>query len=105
MDSSTLLWLGAGAAAFMLGGKKKAPTTDGHTVIIGDHFKPASVTKGQTYTIQNYRVLGSRRPGLQYTPVSDGAVGTDLTFVAPVSGRATRNVTQEAGQTYIEIAA
>lgn len=104
MDS-TLLYLGIGAAALMLGGKKKAPATDGHTVVIGDHFKPASITKGKTYTIQNYRVLGSRRPNLQYVPVSDGTVGSDLTFVAPASGQATRNVTQEAGQTYIEVAA
>lgn len=63
----------------------------------------APVGAGEQVTASTYRVIKSRRPGLQYVQAT-GTVGGDISFQSPAKGTFTRNVVQEGNQLWAEIA-
>lgn len=54
---------------------------------------------------QSYRVIDQRRSGMQYQPVSGGALGSEISFTSSTGGLFTRNFLQEGGQLWAEIKA
>lgn len=66
-------------------------------------FAPAAIKAGEQVSASTYRVISARRSGLTYVPVN-GSVGGALSFSSSVQGQFTRNVINEGGQVFAEVA-
>lgn len=83
---------GAGAAG--------GAASDGAPVQLG--MQPASIGAGEPVSAQSYRIIQSRRSGMQYTAAQD--TGSGISFSFPSGGVFTRNFVQENGVLMAEIA-
>jgi hypothetical protein len=64
---------------------------------------PAKVGANETVSATSYRIIANKRPGLQYVQAT-GTPGGVLSFTSPAAGRFTRNIVQESGALWAEIA-
>lgn len=99
LGTGAMVALGVGAVVLLGGSRKKeSKTADGRRVILSNNMKPARVKKGETVDVANYRIIASRRAGMEYMPVVQGGVGLTLTIdLSGLSrdGTFTRNVVEE----------
>jgi len=88
-----------GAAAYFIFGRRGAPAAG-----VAAKLKPAGVGANEAVTASSYRIIASKRPGMQYVQ-AQGQVGGTLSFRSASAGTFTRNVVQEGGGLWAEIAA
>lgn len=97
-NTKTILILGGlGLLGFYLFSKRAAISGAAAKLVA------AAVGAGEQVSAGTYRVIANRRPGLDYVPAS-GAVGGTISFTSPSAGMFTRNIVQEQGGLFAEIA-
>ena len=77
----------------------------GSGVDVVTEMDPVEVQGGETVSVETYRVIGARRPGMQYFPIESGGVGSAIQFSPGASGMFTRNFVQEGNQLWAEVKA
>lgn len=66
-------------------------------------MEPAAVKSGELLSVQTYRLIGAKRPGMTYSPASKGSLGGEIEFTATKSGMFTRNFVQDENGLSAEI--
>lgn len=94
--STLALVIGAAVVGYFILGKKTTAGGKGR-------LQTAPIRGGESVTAGTYRVIKSRRPGLTYVS-AEGQIGSDLKFASPMAGKFTRNVVQEGGAVWAEVA-
>jgi len=94
--STLALVLGAAVVGYFVFGKKNAPGAKGK-------LQTAPIRGGESVTAGTYRVIKSRRSGMTYVS-ADGQLGSEIKFASPMAGKFTRNVVQEGGALWAEVA-
>lgn len=95
--STLALVLGAAVVGYFVFAKKQAPAG------AKGKLKTAPIRGGESVTAGTYRVISARRPGMTYVS-ADGQLGSELRFASPMAGKFTRNVVQEGGALWAEVA-
>lgn len=65
---------------------------------------PADVKAGDPVSAESYRLIQSPRANMTYDPITNGALGSLVGFTPSKSGKFTRNLVEQGGQLFAEIA-
>lgn len=110
MDAKTRMYLlvGGGAlAVYSLVKGKGAPVAAAAAATrsgaVPGKLPLAAVNANEPVTAGTYRVITARRPGLTYVQAA-GSIGAAISFSSPKQGMFTRNVLQENGVLFAEVA-
>jgi hypothetical protein len=95
--STLALVLGAAVVGYFVFAKKKGATG------AKGRLKTAPIRGGESVSAGTYRVIKTRRQGMTYVS-AEGQVGSELKFASPMAGKFTRNVVQEGGALWAEVA-
>lgn len=81
----------------------KTPQEKAGKANVINKLQPAQVKSGELVAAQSYRIISGRRAGMNYV-AADGNIGGEVSFTPSGSGKFTRNVVQEGGRLWAEIA-
>jgi hypothetical protein len=95
-------WIAVGVVGYLIL-KNRGAAGGAGGVSINPKLKPAAIEPNELVTAGSYRVIQSKRPGMQYVTVEGNYPGI-LSFRSPPGGKFTRNTVMEGGQLLAEIA-
>jgi hypothetical protein len=97
------VWIGAaGVVGAIMMLRSKSGAADSSIQVVTS-FKPAAIGANELVSANKYRLIESRRSGMNYVPVSKGGLGGTIEFTSASAGKFTWNVIQEGGSILAEV--